>query len=155
MWMEEKQGERINVNRTTEAIETGADQIAVGCPFCRVMLSDGLTMKQSKGEAREEVEVLDVAQLLLASVKRTADPAEDPAVQAEPTAADAAAESVTSTAEVGALATGGVNDAGQKPAVAPAKEPDRQDQYADEQAEGVAEPPVHGKPGTGGTPGGP
>ncbi|ANH37428.1 succinate dehydrogenase/fumarate reductase iron-sulfur subunit [Nocardioides dokdonensis FR1436] len=69
MWMEENTGERINVNRTTEAIGTGADQIAVGCPFCRVMLSDGLTMKQSKGEAREEVEVLDVAQMLLASVK--------------------------------------------------------------------------------------
>jgi Fe-S oxidoreductase len=42
MWMEEKIGERINLNRTTEAVGTGADQIAVGCPFCRVMLSDGL-----------------------------------------------------------------------------------------------------------------
>ncbi len=69
MWMEENIGERINLNRTKEAVETGADQIAVGCPFCRVMLSDGLTMQQSKGEAREEVEVLDVAQMLLASVK--------------------------------------------------------------------------------------
>ena len=45
---------------------TGADQIAVGCPFCRVMLSDGLTSLQADGKAREEVEVLDVAQLLLA-----------------------------------------------------------------------------------------
>ncbi|CAN5371730.1 heterodisulfide reductase-related iron-sulfur binding cluster [soil metagenome] len=53
MWMEENLGERINVNRTTEAIDTGADQIAVGCPFCRVMLSDGLTLKQSTGAARE------------------------------------------------------------------------------------------------------
>ena len=69
MWMEENYGERINMNRTNEAVGTGADQIAVGCPFCRVMLSDGLTMKQSKGEAREEVEILDVAQMLLASVK--------------------------------------------------------------------------------------
>ena len=69
MWMEENIGERINMNRTKEAVGTGADQIAVGCPFCRVMLSDGLTMQQSKGEAREEVEVLDVAQMLLASVK--------------------------------------------------------------------------------------
>ena len=48
---------------------TGADQIAVGCPFCRVMLSDGLTAEQADGDAREEVEVLDVAQMLLASVK--------------------------------------------------------------------------------------
>jgi Fe-S oxidoreductase len=70
MWMEEKIGARINVNRTTEAVETGADTIAVGCPFCRVMLSDGLTEKQSDGSAREEVQVLDVAQLLLAAVKR-------------------------------------------------------------------------------------
>ncbi len=69
MWMEERTGERINVNRTTEAVATGADQIATGCPFCRVMLSDGLTAKQAEGSAREEVEVLDVAQLLLASVK--------------------------------------------------------------------------------------
>ena len=69
MWMEENLGERINMNRTREAVGTGADQIAVGCPFCRVMLSDGLTMKQSKGEAREEVEILDVSQMLLASVK--------------------------------------------------------------------------------------
>ncbi len=69
MWMEENLGERINVNRTKEAVATGADQIAVGCPFCRVMLSDGLTSEQADGHAREEVEVLDVAQMLLASVK--------------------------------------------------------------------------------------
>ncbi len=69
MWMEETIGERINNNRTNEAVGTGADQIAVGCPFCRVMLSDGLTAAQSDGTAREEVEVLDVAQMLLASVK--------------------------------------------------------------------------------------
>ena len=69
MWMEETIGERINVNRTNEAVATGADQIAVGCPFCRVMLSDGLTAAQADGNAREEVEVLDVAQMLLASVK--------------------------------------------------------------------------------------
>jgi Fe-S oxidoreductase len=69
MWMEENIGERINMNRTTEAVGTGADQIAVACPFCRVMLSDGLTSLQAGGQARDEVEVLDVAQLLLASVK--------------------------------------------------------------------------------------
>ncbi|RNL77719.1 (Fe-S)-binding protein [Nocardioides marmorisolisilvae] len=69
MWMEETIGERINVNRTVEAVETGADQIAVGCPFCRTMLEDGLTSEQDAGRAGEEVEVLDVAQLLLASVK--------------------------------------------------------------------------------------
>ncbi|RYU10796.1 heterodisulfide reductase-related iron-sulfur binding cluster [Nocardioides iriomotensis] len=90
MWMEENLGERINLNRTTEALETGADQIATGCPFCRVMLSDGLTAKQADGSAREEVEVLDVAQLLLASVKRAPKPqapAEPAAAEPEPVAA--------------------------------------------------------------------
>ena len=70
MWMEETIGSRINVNRTEEAIATGAQQIAVGCPFCRVMLADGLTAKQSEDESLLSVEVLDVAQLLLAAVKR-------------------------------------------------------------------------------------
>ncbi|MGI8887539.1 MAG: (Fe-S)-binding protein, partial [Nocardioidaceae bacterium] len=84
MWMEEEIGERINLNRTSEAVATGADQIAVACPFCRVMLSDGLTALQADGSAREEVEVLDVAQLLLASVRRTpAAPGDPAAVEAE------------------------------------------------------------------------
>jgi Fe-S oxidoreductase len=69
MWMEETIGERINLNRTAEAVGTGADQIAVGCPFCRVMLADGLTKMQADGSAAEATEVLDVAQMLLASVK--------------------------------------------------------------------------------------
>jgi Fe-S oxidoreductase len=70
MWMEENIGQRINDNRTAEAVATGADRIAVACPFCRVMLSDGLTSAQSQGQAREEVEVVDVAQLLLEAVSR-------------------------------------------------------------------------------------
>ena len=69
MWMEETLGTRINTNRTEEAIATGAERIAIGCPFCRVMISDGLTAKQSEGEA-ESVEVVDVAQMLLAAVRR-------------------------------------------------------------------------------------
>ncbi|GAC1380569.1 MAG: (Fe-S)-binding protein [Marmoricola sp.] len=89
MWMEETIGERINVNRTKEAVATGADQIAVGCPFCRVMLDDGLTGEQADGNAREEVEVLDVAQMLLASVK-----GEAPAKKAAKPASVAAATSV-------------------------------------------------------------
>jgi Fe-S oxidoreductase len=133
MWMEENLGSRINVNRTKEAVATGADQIAVGCPFCRVMLSDGLTAEQADGNAREEVEVLDVAQMLLASVKgesatkakkpagvgassaaATAAPAEaksDEATKDEPEPGDATQteETVTETAEVGpaAKASGG------------------------------------------------
>ncbi|WP_286930453.1 MULTISPECIES: heterodisulfide reductase-related iron-sulfur binding cluster [Aeromicrobium] len=71
MWMEEKIGSRININRTEEAIGTGAEKIAVGCPFCRVMLADGLTAKQAEDESLVNVEVLDVAQLLLQAVKRS------------------------------------------------------------------------------------
>ena len=76
MWMEEKLGTRINVNRTEEAIATGAERIAVGCPFCRVMLSDGLTAKQSEG-ASEDIEVVDVAQMLLAAVRRSEEAVEE------------------------------------------------------------------------------
>lgn len=77
MWMEEKLGTRINVNRTQEAVATGADRIAIGCPFCRVMLSDGLTAAQAEGTARAEVEVVDVAQMLLAAVRAPVAPEAD------------------------------------------------------------------------------
>ena len=63
MWMEEKIGTRINLNRVDEAIATQADELAVACPFCRVMTSDGMSAREST------VEVLDVAQILLRSVK--------------------------------------------------------------------------------------
>jgi len=64
MWMEEKIGSRINLNRVDEAIATGAQEVAVACPFCRVMVSDGMVARDSA------VEVLDVAQIMLRSVKR-------------------------------------------------------------------------------------
>jgi len=70
MWMEEKLGTRINGNRTAEAVATGADTIAIGCPFCRVMISDALTSAQADGSARDDVQVLDIAQMLLAAVRR-------------------------------------------------------------------------------------
>jgi Fe-S oxidoreductase len=79
MWMEEKLGTRINSTRTAEAVATGADRIAIGCPFCRVMLSDGLSGAQSDGSARAEVQVVDVAQMLLAAVRPAAGPPPTPA----------------------------------------------------------------------------
>ena len=82
MWMEEKIGTRINLDRTEEAVATGADRIAIGCPFCRVMLSDGLTQKQSEG-TREDIEVVDVAQMLLAAVRTGREP-EPEAARPEP-----------------------------------------------------------------------
>ncbi len=63
MWMEEKIGTRINLNRVDEAISTGVDEVAVACPFCRVMVGDGMVARQS------DVEVLDVAQILLRNLK--------------------------------------------------------------------------------------
>ncbi len=63
MWMEEKLGTRINLNRVDEAIGTGAQELAVACPFCRVMTTDGMSSRESA------MEVLDVAQVLLRSVK--------------------------------------------------------------------------------------
>ena len=63
MWMEETLGSRINLNRVDEAIATKAPEVAVACPFCRIMVGDGMTARQS------DVEVLDVAQVLLRSVK--------------------------------------------------------------------------------------
>ncbi|MER7079212.1 Fe-S oxidoreductase [Saccharopolyspora kobensis] len=70
MWMEERIGKRINVERVDEALGTAPSKIATGCPFCKVMLSDGLTARQSEKVASESVEVVDVAQLLLSAVKR-------------------------------------------------------------------------------------
>jgi Fe-S oxidoreductase len=70
MWMEETLGTRINDNRSNEAIGTGATKIAVGCPFCNVMLNDGTTVAKQEGRAAENIEILDVAALLLSSVKQ-------------------------------------------------------------------------------------
>ena len=63
MWMEEKIGTRINLNRVDEAIDTGAKEVAVACPFCRIMVGDGMVARQS------DVDVLDVAQILLRNIK--------------------------------------------------------------------------------------
>jgi Fe-S oxidoreductase len=69
MWMEERIGKRINVERVEEALSTGAETVAVGCPFCLTMLGDGVTGKKASGEAGENVQVVDVATVLLRSLK--------------------------------------------------------------------------------------
>jgi Fe-S oxidoreductase len=68
MWMEERIGKRINVERVEEALSTGAKTVAAACPFCLTMLSDGVTAKKSTGDATEDVEVVDVATVLLRSL---------------------------------------------------------------------------------------
>jgi Fe-S oxidoreductase len=64
MWMEER-GTQINEERAREAASTGAETLAVACPFCTVMLDDGV--RQTGGDLR----VADVSTLLLESIERT------------------------------------------------------------------------------------
>jgi Fe-S oxidoreductase len=66
MWMEEKIGTRVNHNRTDEVIASGADTVATACPFCTIMLRDGV---QDRG-AGEKVQVLNVSELVAKSMKR-------------------------------------------------------------------------------------
>ena len=61
MWMEEDIGERINNARTKQAIAAGADRIAVGCPFCLTMMSDGIKDNQKE----ETMQAWDLAELVL------------------------------------------------------------------------------------------
>jgi Fe-S oxidoreductase len=67
-WMEEKIGKRVNVERTDEALSLDPDLISTACPFCMVMLNDAVTQRVSEGAAREDVKVLDVAQILQQSL---------------------------------------------------------------------------------------
>ncbi len=62
MWKEDEPGKkRINMERTEEALATTAEIIAVNCPFCLTMMSDGVTAK----EKQEEVMVYDLAELIV------------------------------------------------------------------------------------------
>ena len=64
MWMEEKRGRPINQERVREAAETGAETLAVACPFCTVMLDDGVR------ETGAKLQVFDLATLLHEAVER-------------------------------------------------------------------------------------
>jgi Fe-S oxidoreductase len=114
MWMEEHIGKRINHERVDEALATNAATIATACPFCRVMVTDGVNDRQEEA-GRSGVEVLDVAQILLGSLdydkatlpaKGTAAkeaaapsaPTEAPAAPAEEPAEAPAAEQTTQAA---------------------------------------------------------
>jgi len=65
MFLEELEGTRINVNRTEEAVKTGAPVIASACPFCMTMLTDGLKTL----EKNEDIEVKDIAEIVLENLK--------------------------------------------------------------------------------------
>ncbi|MEV6073273.1 (Fe-S)-binding protein [Nocardia sp. NPDC052001] len=92
MWMEEQLGKRINIDRADEALATLSatptpGKIATGCPFCRVMLSDGVTARQDGLDTTQKVEVVDVAQLMLDAITRI-----DPATLSQNLRVDRASE---------------------------------------------------------------
>jgi Fe-S oxidoreductase len=62
MWMEER-GRPINSERVREASDTGAETLAVACPFCTVMLDDGVQGSDS------DLRVVDVATLLAEAIE--------------------------------------------------------------------------------------
>jgi Fe-S oxidoreductase len=67
MWKEEEHSaQRVNAARFQEAAATGASRLAVGCPFCMVMLSD------AGKDAGNELEVVDIAELVAASLTPSA-----------------------------------------------------------------------------------
>ena len=69
MWLEEREGKRINLERSDEALSTGADVVSTACPYCLIMLDDAV---KARGQ-EEDVKVLDVAQLLERSMDATAE----------------------------------------------------------------------------------
>ena len=69
--MEERIGKRINTERIDEALTTGPDTISTACPYCLVMLGDAIAAKQASGEAKDSLQVIDVAQLLVRSTTTT------------------------------------------------------------------------------------
>ena len=60
MWMEENIGKRVNMERTMEALGTGADIVSTACPFCMIMLDDAV---QANGKG-DEVRVMDISQVV-------------------------------------------------------------------------------------------
>jgi heterodisulfide reductase subunit D len=66
MFKEEEKGTtRVNWERSSEAIETGASIVAAACPFCNTMLTDGVKAV----EKEDSVQVLDIAELVAASLR--------------------------------------------------------------------------------------
>ena len=60
MWLEENIGTRVNMDRTDEALGTGADVVSTACPYCMIMLDDAV-----KAEGRgDDVRVLDLSQVV-------------------------------------------------------------------------------------------
>ena len=66
MWMEESIGVKVNDERAKEAISTGASRVATACPFCYIMLDDGV---KAAGVEDDQVKVADIAIHLLDAIE--------------------------------------------------------------------------------------
>lgn len=66
MWMEENIGTKVNDERAAEAISTGASRVATACPFCYIMMDDGV---KGAGKEESEVKVADIAIHLLDAIE--------------------------------------------------------------------------------------
>ena len=66
MWMEEDIGTKVNDERAVEAISTGASRVATACPFCYIMLDDGV---KAAGVEETQVKVADIAIHLLDAIE--------------------------------------------------------------------------------------
>jgi Fe-S oxidoreductase len=153
MWMEEHIGKRVNHERVEEALDTGASKIATGCPFCRVMMTDGVDDVAAANDV-PKAEVLDVAQLLLGSLDTSsvtlpekgtaakaaaaraetavkvdaapaapAEPKEEPKASEKAPAAPAAEKPAAAAPARGLGIAGGAKRPGAKKTAAPAAEP--------------------------------
>jgi Fe-S oxidoreductase len=58
MWMEEREGKRVNIERTEEALATGAEVVGTGCPFCMTMLTDGMKENTKPAVVRDLAEIV-------------------------------------------------------------------------------------------------
>ena len=67
MWMEESIGVKVNDERAQEALSTGASRVATACPFCYIMMDDGV---KAAGAEEDQVKVADIAMHLLEALER-------------------------------------------------------------------------------------
>ena len=68
MWMEESTGKQINIERSQELLRTGATKIAVACPFCYIMIDDGV---KAQGVEEDQVKVADISMHILDALERS------------------------------------------------------------------------------------